>query len=236
MRLVSRYISIMAPLRETPNGRAHLRLAASNPEAVTASVAPSDVAGDERLLAALRACDASAAAALHDRARPIVQRTLSRLLGRRDSDYEDVAQLALIELVTTIERFRGDCSLDGWIAMITARVVYKHIRRRKTERKIFGPFPVEPALEQRAQHAREGLLRGVIARVRSHLESLEENKAWTFVLHDVCGYDLRETAQITGVSVAAAQTRLTRGRRELHEKIGADPELHNWIEDTGGVL
>jgi RNA polymerase sigma-70 factor (ECF subfamily) len=189
---------------------------------------------DAQLLDALRRGDTSAATSLHDRARPIVTRTVARLLGRSDWDNDDLAQLALIELVTTIDRFRGDCSLDGWISMITARVVYKHIRRRTTERRIFTA-PVEDTASAQLP-SRDATVRGLIQRVRVHLDALEPNKAWTFLLHDVCGYDLREIAEITGASVAAAQTRLTRGRRELHALIEADPELNDWIEETGGVL
>jgi RNA polymerase sigma-70 factor (ECF subfamily) len=193
------------------------------------------VLDDAQLIAALRRGDASAAASLHDRCRPIVVRTVSRLLGRTDFDHDDLVQLALIELVTTIGRFRGECSLDGWVAMITARVVYKHIRRRTTERNIFsGAQQDEIASGHRPAH--DVAVRGLIERVREHLDALDPDKAWTFLLHDVCGYDLREIAEITGASVAAAQTRLTRGRRELHERIAADPELSDWIEETGGVL
>jgi RNA polymerase sigma-70 factor (ECF subfamily) len=227
----------MAPSRKSQNGRSRLWLASDNGATCEPDAAISPALSDQPLLDALRRCDPSAAAALHDRARPVVDRTLARLLGRSDMDYEDMAQLALIELVTTIGRFRGECPLDGWIAMITARVVYKHIRKRKLERKIFGAFAGETKAEVAVSlHPREGLFRSVIARVRTHLEAIDQGKVWTFLLHDVCGYDLRETAQITGVSVAAAQSRLTRGRRELHERIAADPELSNWIEDTGGII
>jgi RNA polymerase sigma-70 factor (ECF subfamily) len=187
---------------------------------------------DRELLAALKRSAPGAAAGLHDRARPIVDHTVARLLGRADMDRDDIAQLALIELITSIDRFRGDCSLDGWISMISARVVYKHIRRRKVERRIFGaPQAGDSGVVQRA-HGGDALMRSALERVHVHLAALEPNKAWTFLLHDVCGYDLREIAQITGTSVAAAQTRLTRGRRELHERMAEDPELRG-IADGG---
>ena len=191
---------------------------------------------DSELLAALRASDPSAAAALHDRVRPQVDRTLRRLLGRHDQDIEDLAQLAMIELVFTIGRYRGDCSLDAWTATITAHVVYKHIRRRQTERRIFSAVAVEDLLVASTQHdGREPMLRDTIQRVLVHLDAIEETRAWSYVLHDVCGYDLKEIAQITGVSVAAAQSRLVRGRRELHERIQSDPDLATRMSDLQGA-
>ncbi len=191
---------------------------------------------DSELLAALREGDRLAATALHDRVRPTVDRTIRRLLGPADADHEDVAQQALIEIVYTIDRYRGECSLDSWTSTLTAHVVYKHIRRRKTERRIFGGLDPELLASVRSTtHAgRDVVMRDVVGRVLAHLEAIEETKAWTFVLHDVCGYDLREIAQITSVSLAAAQARLVRGRREVHERIASDPDLASLLESTEG--
>jgi RNA polymerase sigma-70 factor, ECF subfamily len=190
---------------------------------------------DAELLAALRSGDIGAATALHDRARPQVDRTIRRLLGAGDVDHDDVAQQAMIELVSTIDRYRGECSLDSWTSTITAHAVYKHIRRRRTERRIFGALDADLLADTRSSSktSREAIARNLMARVRTHLDAIDECKAWAFVLHDVCGYDLREIARITGVTVAAAQTRLVRGRREVHERIASDPELADLLETIG---
>jgi RNA polymerase sigma-70 factor (ECF subfamily) len=223
-------------MASTPAARArpNLRLVQS-PAPQSAPHAPEPSLDDSELLAALRTGDTSAATALHDRVRPQIDRTIRRLLGRGDVDHEDVAQLALIELVSTIDRYRGDCSLDSWTSTITAHIVYKHIRRRRTERRIFGGVELDQLAPRSTSHAgREAMLRNVVQRVLGHLEAIDEHKAWAFVLHDVCGYDLREIARITGASVSAAQTRLVRGRREVHERIAADPELANLLEEMEG--
>ena len=216
--------------------RPKLWLVPGSARAPAGSARPPPALDDSELLAALRAGDSAAATALHDRVRPQVDRTIRRLLGPRDLDHEDVAQLAVIELVSTIDRYRGDCSLDSWTSTISAHVVYKHIRRRKAERRIFGALEPEFLAETRSpsRTGREAIIRSVMGRVRSLLDQIDENKAWAFVLHDVCGYDLREIAAITGVSVAAAQTRLVRGRREVHERIASDPELADLLETMGG--
>src|ERR1041385_9244860 len=170
--------------------------------------APLPSLDDAELLAALRRNDASAAAAFHDRVRPQVDRTVGRLLGRRDDDHEDVAQMALIELIYTIDRYRGECSLDTWTSTLTAHFFYKHLRRRQTEGRLFTRMldgdDLPTASPRRT--GRDALGRSAVNRVAGHLDELDPNQAWTFVLHDVLGYDLREVATITGASVSAAQT------------------------------
>ncbi len=193
---------------------------------------------DSELLAAMRGADPTAATAFHDRVRPQIDRTIARLLGRRDADHEDLVQLAMIELVYTIDRYRGECSLDAWTSTLTARVVYKQIRKRQTERRILGTLDAEDYVARSAPSTdREAVARDLMQRVRKHLDAIDENKAWTFLLHDACGYDLQEIAQITGVSVSAAQARLVRGRREVHERIAADPDIagHIALDDRGEV-
>ena len=94
--------------------------------------APDGDDSDAILLKSVRSGNARSAAAFHDRILPVVSRTISRLLGHRDPDYDDVTQQALIELVLTVDRFLGQCPLDAWTSIVSARVVYRHLRRAKS--------------------------------------------------------------------------------------------------------
>jgi len=207
----------------------HLRLVPSGPKVER----PRPTLDDAQIVAALREGDPSAAASFYDRARPTVDRSIYRVLGRRDRDHDDLAQMAMIALIESIERYRGDCPLDGWISTVTAHTVFKHLRRRKLETRIFAPeegAALEIAREPGPE--KKSAMFTAVTRIREHLQALEANKAWTFLLHHVCGYDLKEIAEITETSVAAAQQRLSRGRRELHARLREDPELVELLEGT----
>jgi RNA polymerase sigma-70 factor (ECF subfamily) len=201
------------------------------------STAPARPLLDDRaLVAAVKAGDAIFASSFCARVWPAVERTIRRLLGARDADAEDVAQLAMIELVNTIGRYRGDCSLDAWAQTIASHVIFKHIRRRQLERRIFTDLFSENAAsvaspvrdEHRSSH------RQLLGRVAIHLDEMANDRAWAFVMHDILGYDLREIAEMTESSVAAAQSRLVRGRRELHDRVARDPELVGLLDELEG--
>jgi RNA polymerase sigma-70 factor (ECF subfamily) len=211
-----------------------LRLVPRDP--ATPPPEPRSTPDDLALVAAAKAGDETVASAFCERVWPSVDRTIRRLLGSRDADRDDVAQLALIELVTTIGRYRGDCSLDGWAQTITSHVIFKHIRRRQLERRIFTDLLAEDAAAIAAPTSEEARAntRELLGRVAAHLDEMATERAWAFVMHDILGYDLREIAQMTSSSVAATQSRLVRGRRELHERVAQDSALVEMLSDIRG--
>jgi RNA polymerase sigma-70 factor (ECF subfamily) len=190
---------------------------------------------DHALVSGARAGDRAVASALCNRLWPQVDRTIRKLLGRRDTDHEDLSQLSMFELVRTIDRYRGDCSLDTWAQTVTAHVVFKYIRRRRTERRIFADaLADDDAPAAPVAMDRRSLTRDILARVSQHLEKMNEARAWTFVMHELMGYELKEIAEMTKVSLAAAQSRLVRGRRDLHKRIASDPELAELLKLNEG--
>jgi RNA polymerase sigma-70 factor (ECF subfamily) len=78
------------------------------------------------------------------------------------------------------------------------------------------------------------VLRALLSRVCEHLQKITPERAWAFLFHDVYGYSLEEIAAMTGTTVAAAQSRLVRGRRELHQRIADDPDLAGGLDSLEG--
>ena len=200
-----------------------------SPTTATRSAPP---LGDAQLLAAVQSGDEDAAAELHDRLRPRVDTTIRALLGPGHAEADDLAQQSFVELVPSLDRYRGECALETWAATIAARVVFKFLRRRTLERKLFHA-PEEDAAEPASPMSsrRHVAARSLAWRVREHLAGVDSAKAEAFLLHDVCGFDAREIAGIVGISEAAAHARIARGRRELKAKIAADPELRDALVD-----
>lgn len=176
--------------------------------------------------------------------RAAVRLVLRRVVGAEDPEYEDLVQSAIEHVLLTFERgqFRGDCPKGGWAAVIARNVAIDAIRARSRERQLFAHEPADltdagggPRLD--AKLGPEHLI-GVqerLRRVKSALLGLGAQKANVVFLHDVLGHELPDVAGILGISVAAAQSRLVRGRREIIDQIDATPgPVARPIDRVGG--
>jgi RNA polymerase sigma-70 factor (ECF subfamily) len=149
---------------------------------------------------------------------PAVQGVLRRMLGVSDPEYEDILQSSLERVVETVEHARRrNYAIPQWAAVVTRNVAVDALRARSRERRFLSrddeeriascPAGADP---ERVASARESL-----ARFASALGRLRSGSAQVVYMHDVLGHDLAEVATTLGVSVAAAQSRLVRGRRQL---------------------
>jgi RNA polymerase sigma-70 factor, ECF subfamily len=180
---------------------------------------------DEELFEGIAQGDERIAAEVYRRLLPAVEATLFRVLGRREPEHEDLVQSSFEQIILTLaeRRYAQACSLKTWASTLTAHVALKTLRSRYRQRKLFN-LSVEPAeLTERASGdedvERNVLLQRELERLRSELSEISPEQAEAVLLHDLMGHALAEIATITGVSIAAAQSRLVRGRKELQARL-----------------
>jgi RNA polymerase sigma-70 factor (ECF subfamily) len=183
---------------------------------------------DEQVVSGLLAGEAWAAAALYDRLHPFVDRALRRVL-QGSTEHDDLVQIVFERIVRTLaeRKFAGACSLSTWATAIAAHVGIDALRARVRERGLV--LDDRTRGDELAGRASSGNLerqleaRAEIAELQNVLLALDPAQAETVLLHDVYGHELSEIAILMGVSVAAAQSRLVRGRKELLRR--AKPRL-----------
>jgi RNA polymerase sigma-70 factor (ECF subfamily) len=178
---------------------------------------------DEELVLALRRRDRDVGELLYDRLIRVIEWTVLRVLGARSAEHDDLVQSAFEQVVKTVYSgaYRQTCSLTSWASSIACNLALNAVRTRKRDRL---STPVDDELVATAAGDPEALLhaRRQLHRLRNELAAMNPERAQAVVLHDVNGLDLRELAAVQGVSLAAAQSRLSRGRREL---AGRMPDL-----------
>ena len=197
---------------------------AGDPSAVK-SESGADSMSDEALVAALRQGDAQKAAILYDRLIRVVDGALVRILGRREQDHDDLVQSVFEQILVALNKdhWVGGSALRGWAAAVACHLGLNALRSRVRERRVVDRArDAEVEARRAGSHVdaeREASARSELAQVCEELSALSREKATAVLLYDVFGHDLAEVAALTGVTVSAAQSRLVRGRKELHDRL-----------------
>jgi len=175
---------------------------------------------DREVLSALAKSDPRAGFLLYDRLIRVVEWTISSIIGNRGADHEDLVQSAFEQIVLTLskQRYLERCRLTSWASAVSCHVALNALRAKRRERTLRSDEQPEPrdGRDLESQLA----ARQALERVRRELARMNPSRAEALILHEVNGMDLNEIAGVLGISAMAAQSRLSRGRRELMERLG----------------
>lgn len=153
-----------------------------------------------------------------------------RVLGNQH-DAEDVTQQTFLSALEHLADFRGDSSFATWLFRIATNAALKILRKRRGLNTISLEQSTEPqegtdtiphpeyiadwrqtpdALAQRAETRRV---------LEEALSELDEKHRLVFLLRDVEGLSIKETAEALGLTEANVKVRLLRARLQLREKL-----------------
>ena len=180
-----------------------------------------------------------------DAFRIIMQRNNQRLyrvarsVVQDDSEAEDVVQEAYVRAFGSLGQFRGDSSLATWLTRITLNEALGRLRRQRhmvdlevLDAEPFGktqiiPFPLMPVTADPERAAAQRQIRNLI---EGAIDDLPEIFRVVFVMRDVEGLSIEETADFLGMPPATVKTRLHRARLQLRRAL--DEQLASTLTEA----
>ena len=185
---------------------------------------------DTKLVGRARAGELDAFEALTNRYEQRVYSLALRML-RHEQDAEDVTQQTFLSALEGLAGFRSDASFSTWLLRIATYAALKVIRKRKGLDTISLEEATEPGddydtiphpeyIADWRQSPEQLVHKNEIRRLLDDaLVKLDEKHRMVFLLRDVEGLSVRETAEALGLSEANTKVRLLRARLQLREEL-----------------
>ena len=176
----------------------------------------------------LRSGDRAEFARLVDAFSSPIYRLGLRMLGNAQ-DAEDILQNTFINALTHLSKFEGRSSLATWLYRIAANEALMIIRRKKPEFNIedtqaddsdagltpnyFVDWSGLPENELLSEEGRKAL--------DDAIQTLPEKLRIIFIMRDIEGLSIKDTAEALGLTETNIKTRLLRARLHLREQLSA---------------
>jgi RNA polymerase sigma-70 factor (ECF subfamily) len=184
---------------------------------------------DLDLLRRARLGDFSTFEALVSRFQQRIYSLAWHIVGQRQ-DAEDVVQQTFLSILEHLDTFREESSVATWVLRIATNHALKILRKRRGLPTVSLDLSADRDDEARLPHpvyiaqwrdAPEVLAQR--AEVRHLLEQaaadLDDKYRLVFILRDVEGLSVRETAEALGLTESAVKVRLLRARLMLRERL-----------------
>ena len=185
---------------------------------------------DAELVRAAKSGDLAAFEELTSRHERKIYSLAYRIL-QNPHDAEDVTQQAFLSAVENLAKFREESSLATWLYRIATFAALKVIRKRKgldtvsldeaTEpREDYDSIPHPEYIADWKQSPEQLVERNETKRLLDDaLAKLDEKHRLVFLLRDVEGLSVTETAETLGLTESNVKMRLLRARLQLREQL-----------------
>lgn len=155
------------------------------------------------------------------------------------AEAEEAVQAAYVSAFSSIDRFEGRSSLSTWLTRIVVNEALGRLRseRRRRLRLEAEGVPVLDAYREKLMAGSETpppdatIAREQLRRLLEHaIAGLPEIFRTVFVLREVEGLSVEDTAEALAIPSATVKTRLLRARSKLQEALA--PEVHEALTGT----
>jgi RNA polymerase sigma-70 factor (ECF subfamily) len=136
-------------------------------------------------------------------------------MTNNQSEAEDLAQEAFIQLFRKIGSFRGESAFTTWLHRLTVNQVLMHFRKKsvkleQTTEEGETPAQIEPGTAN--PNAMPVVDRLALEKA---IAQLPPGYRMVFILHDVEGHEHEEIARMLGCSVGTSKSQLHKARMKL---------------------
>jgi RNA polymerase sigma-70 factor (ECF subfamily) len=188
-----------------------------------------DEATETDLLHQAKGGDFAAFQKLVTKLQPRVYGLTFRIL-QQAQDAEDATQQTFLALIENIADFREESSVATWVLRIATNNALKFLRKKRTVKMIsmsemasedsYGDVPHPEFIAPWSQTADEIVQQAEVqAELEKALLELDDKYRLVFVLRDIEGLSVRETAQALDLTESTVKVRLLRARLALREHL-----------------
>ena len=184
---------------------------------------------DTDLLRQAKAGDFAAFQQLVIKLQPRVYGLTFRIL-QQAQDAEDATQQTFLALIEHIAEFREESSVATWVLRIATNNALKILRKKRTVKMVsmtdmasedsYSDIPHPEFIAPWSQTADEIVQRAEVqTELEKALQELDDKYRLVFVLRDVEGLSVRETAETLELTESTVKVRLLRARLALRERL-----------------
>ena len=159
---------------------------------------------------------------------------------QHSSDIDDLLQNVFLEFLKSLKNFRGESSLRTWLYRIARHVALRELHKNKRRQEIESQY-IDQASNQLSNSVEDqAITQDHLHYVNTVLSTLDVSFREVWILRELKGYSVIETAEILEIKEATVRTRHFRARSQLLKLLKdqsdiAQPSTHSTVPSSSSL-